>query len=190
MKRKLKAGRSEALIVLSIVPTPMTPIIRFSQPSDIFPLTEIYNHYILNTAITFDIKLFTVERRTEEWFEHYSNYGRYRLLVAEVEKQVVGYASSSRFHAKAAYETSVETSVYVHPKATGKGVGSWLYSALFNALKTEDVHRAYAGITLPNPASIALHQKFGFKSVGVYREVGRKFDRYWDVEWFEKDLSE
>ncbi|MEB3281136.1 MAG: GNAT family N-acetyltransferase [Lyngbya sp.] len=166
----------------------MTPIIRFSQPSDIFQLTEIYNHYVLNTAITFDVKLFTVERRLEEWFQHYSNQGRYRLFVAEVEGQVVGYATSSCFRAKAAYETSVETSVYIHPKATKKGIGSLLYSALFKALKTEDVHRAYAGVTLPNPASIALHKKFGFKSVGIYREVGRKFYRYWDVEWFEKSL--
>ena len=75
-----------------------------------------------------------MERRTEEWFQHYSNTGRYRLLVAEVEGQVVGYATSSRFHPKAAYETSVETSVYVHPKATKKGIGSLLYSALFKAL--------------------------------------------------------
>jgi phosphinothricin acetyltransferase len=166
----------------------MTPIIRFSQPSDIVQLTEIYNYYILNTAITFDLKLFTVERRREEWFEHYSSTGRYQLFVAEVEDQVVGYASSSCFRAKAAYETSIETSVYIHPKTIKKGIGSLLYSALFESLKTEDVHRAYAGITLPNPASIALHQKFGFQSVGVHREVGRKFHRYWDVEWFEKCL--
>ncbi|MFZ1029650.1 MAG: N-acetyltransferase family protein [Limnoraphis robusta] len=166
----------------------MTIVIRFSQPSDIFQLTEIYNHYILNTAITFDLKLFTVERRSEEWFEHYSDIGRYRLFVAEVEGLVVGYATSSLFRPKAAYETSVETSVYVHPKAIRKGIGTLLYRRLFQALKTEDVHRAYAGITLPNPASIALHKKFGFKSVGVFREVGRKFDRYWDVEWFEKCL--
>lgn len=167
----------------------MTPIIRLSQPSDICQLTEIYNHYILNTAITFDIKLFTVERRAEEWFQHYSPRGRYRLFVAELDRKVVGYATSSCFRPKAAYETSVETSVYVHPKATRKGIGTLLYSTLFKALKKEDIHRAYAGITLPNPASIALHKKFGFKSVGVYREVGRKFYRYWDVEWFEKSLS-
>ncbi|WP_413161590.1 N-acetyltransferase family protein [Capilliphycus salinus ALCB114379] len=167
----------------------MNPIIRISKPSDIFQLTEIYNHYVLNTAITFDVKLFTVERRTEEWFRHYSHQGRYRLFVAELDGQVLGYATSSCFRPKAAYETSVETSVYVHPKATRKGIGTRLYSVLFKALKKEDVHRAYAGITLPNPASIALHKKFGFQSVGVYREVGRKFYRYWDVEWFEKSLS-
>ncbi len=166
----------------------MTMIIRFSQPADILQLTEIYNYYILNTAITFDLKVFTVERRREEWFQHYSDTGRYQLFVAEVEGQVVGYATSSSFRSKAAYETSVETSVYVHPKAIKKGIGSLLYEALFQGLKTEDVHRAYAGITLPNAASLALHQKFGFKSVGVYQEVGRKFERYWDVEWFEKCL--
>ncbi|MEL7034873.1 MAG: N-acetyltransferase family protein [Cyanobacteria bacterium J06592_8] len=167
----------------------MTAIIRFPQPSDLVQLTEIYNHYILNTTITFDIEPFTVERRRKDWFEHYENTGRYRLFVAEVEDQVVGYTSSSRFRAKAAYETSVETSIYLHPQFIGNGIGSLLYERLFRALATEDVHRAYAGTTLPNSASIALHQKFGFQSVGVYKEVGRKFNQYWDVEWFEKSIS-
>ena len=70
-----------------------------------------------------------------------------------------------------------------------QGIGTQLYSALFNALAEEDVHRAYAGITLPNEASVAVHKKFGFQSVGIYHEVGRKFDKYWDVEWFEKALG-
>jgi phosphinothricin acetyltransferase len=68
-------------------------------------------------------------------------------------------------------------------------MGTELYSALFAALTEEDLHRAYAGITLPNPTSMALHRKFGFRSIGVYREVGRKFGKYWDVEWFEKPFD-
>ncbi|NJN04050.1 MAG: N-acetyltransferase [Leptolyngbyaceae cyanobacterium SL_1_1] len=165
----------------------MTALIRRPQATDIRPLTDLYNHYIRTTTITFDIEPFTLEQRAE-WFHHYAKTGRHQLLIAELAGDVVGYASSSQLRTKAAYDTSVETSVYLDPKAQGKGIGSQLYQALFEALATEDVHRAYAGITLPNQVSIAIHKKFGFESVGTYREVGRKFGRYWDVEWFEKAL--
>ena len=89
----------------------------------------------------------------------------------------MGYATSSPFRAKASYSTSVEVSVYLSQEAIGKGLGSRLYTSLFDSLKEEDVHRAYAGIALPNASSIVIHEKFGFRSIGVYREVGRKFDR-------------
>jgi len=83
----------------------------------------------------------------------------------------------------------VETSVYLAPEVIGKGAGSRLYERLFDSLKREDVHRAYGGIALPNPASIALHEKFGFKRVALFTEQGRKFGRYWDVAWYEKQLN-
>ncbi len=166
----------------------MDTIIRLPQISDLEPLTNLYNYYILNTTITFDIEPYTLEERSERWLCHYSAKGRHRLLVAEQDQVVVGYATSSQFRTKAAYDTSVETSIYLHPDAQGQGIGTQLYQALFDSLATEDVHRAYAGITLPNSVSVALHQKFGFYSVGRQKEVGRKFGRYWDVEWFEKSL--
>lgn len=162
--------------------------IRSHQPDDIEPLTTLYNEFIRNTAITFDLTPYTVEQRRTGWFDHYSTTGRYRLLVAVLDGEVVGYATSSPFATKAAYQTSVEASVYLNTRAQKQGIGTQLYQTLFDQLKTEDVHRAYAGITLPNPASIALHQKLGFRSVGVYHEVGRKFDRYWDVEWLEREI--
>ncbi|MFQ5843947.1 MAG: GNAT family N-acetyltransferase, partial [Planctomycetota bacterium] len=102
---------------------------------------------------------------------------------------VVGYACSTPFRPKPAYRTSVETTVYVAPAATGRGVGGRLYQALFDALAGEELHRAYAGIVPPNPASVALHRRFGFHEVGVAREVGHKLGRYWDVAWFEKGLD-
>ncbi|MGD1949492.1 MAG: GNAT family N-acetyltransferase [Leptolyngbyaceae cyanobacterium] len=166
----------------------MDTIIRLPRATDLAPLTVLYNHYILNTTITFDIEPYTVEKRRDQWWCHYSAQGRHRLLIAEHDQTVVGYATSSQFRSKAAYDTSVETSIYISPDAHGKGIGTQLYQALFDSLANEDVHRAYAGITLPNEASISLHQKFDFQSVGRYREVGRKFSRYWDVEWFEKSL--
>ncbi|MEM6255706.1 MAG: N-acetyltransferase family protein [Cyanobacteria bacterium P01_D01_bin.156] len=166
----------------------MTTIIRPTQPRDLAALTCLYNHYIENTAITFDITPYTVEQRRDQWWCHYASQGRHQLWVAEQNQVVVGYATSSQFRSKAAYDTSVETSIYLVPEVQGQGLGTQLYKALFESLSDEDVHRAYAGITLPNTGSIALHQKFDFHSVGCYREVGRKFDKYWDVEWFEKSL--
>jgi phosphinothricin acetyltransferase len=166
----------------------MNTLVRDFCAADIDRLTELYNHYILETTITFDLQPYTVEQRREKWFSHYANSGRHRLLVAEYDRQVVGYATSSQFRVKAAYDTSVETSIYLSAEAQGQGIGSQLYSALFDLLATEDVHRAYAGITLPNEASIAIHHKFGFEQVGLFREVGRKFGRYWDVAWLEKTL--
>ena len=78
--------------------------------------------------------------------------------------------------------------MYLDPGAVGEGLGTRLYAVLFDALAREAVHRALAGITLPNPVSVALHQRFGFTPIGIFREVGRKFDRYWDVQWFEKSM--
>ncbi|MFM9755288.1 N-acetyltransferase family protein, partial [Streptomyces turgidiscabies] len=86
-------------------------------------------------------------------------------------QEILGYATSSPFRAKQAYATSVEVTVYLRPDAGGRGVGTLLYEALFEALSGEDLHRAYAGIAQPNEASVRLHERFGFRHVGTYREV-------------------
>lgn len=165
----------------------MVLTVRSAVPDDVPALTDLYNHYVVETPITFDLVPWTVdERRT--WFEHYATDGRLRLLVALLDEDVVGYATSSRFRDKAAYETSVEATVYCRPDVVGQGIGTALYAHLFSALASEDVHRAYAGVTLPNDASIGLHRRFGFTDIGVYREVGRKFGRYWDVLWLERPV--
>jgi phosphinothricin acetyltransferase len=82
----------------------------------------------------------------------------------------------------------VETTIYCAPESIGKGVGNRLYSVLFETIAKEDIHRIVAGYTLPNPGSEALHKRFGFASVGVFHENGRKFGRYWDVAWTERAL--
>ena len=161
--------------------------IRSGQVADLSALTSIYNHYVEHTHVTFDTRPFTLEQR-QQWLSHYATTGPHRLLVAVIDDEVAGYATSSRFRDKAAYDTSVETTVYVRHGEARRGVGRALYGALFEALRGEDVHRAYAGIALPNDASIALHETFGFTEVGTYREVGRKFGRYWDVTWWERPL--
>jgi phosphinothricin acetyltransferase len=161
--------------------------IRAATKGDLPRLTEIYNHYVIHTAVTFDLDPYTLERRAA-WFEQFGSSGRYRLLVAEDNSGVLGYAGTTRFRPKAAYETTVETTIYCAPGAVQKGIGSAIYSALFKTLAGEDIRRIVAGYTLPNPASAALHARFGFKPVGVFHENGRKFGRYWDVAWLERPL--
>jgi phosphinothricin acetyltransferase len=163
--------------------------IRAASADDLPGLNHLYNEYVLTTHYTFDLEPMTIEAR-REWLTHYGTEGRHRVLVALSGAEVVGYTTSSRFRIKPAYETSVETSVYLAPDATGAGVGTRLYEELFRSLRGEDVHRAYAGVALPNPASVALHERFGFKKVAHFTEQGRKFGRYWDVAWFEKALGE
>ena len=162
--------------------------IRPARATDLPALTDIYNHYVRETPTTFDTEPFSVEAR-RAWFDQFDDTGLYRLVVAENAEGVVGYAGSVSFRPKPAYRTSVETSVYLRPEAHGHGLGSRLYAALFEALRGAGLHRAYAGVTLPNPASIALHTSFGFTEIGTYREVGYKLGRYWDVAWFEKGLD-
>ena len=162
--------------------------IRPAGPADLEQLNAIYNHYVETSPATFDVEPITMEQR-REWFTHYATSGRHRLFVAVEDSTVLGYASSSPHRPRRAYETSIETTAYVAHDATGRGIGTALYGALFEALADEDIHRAYAGITLPNPASVALHERFGFTRAGTFTEQGRKFDRYWDVAWFEKPLD-
>ncbi len=163
-------------------------MIRPGSADDLAAINRIYNHYIKQTIITFDVDPWPREKRAE-WFTHYHETGRHRLLVADAGGEVTGYATSSPLRPKAAYNTSVETSVYLAPRSTGQGLGHRLYQSLFEGLAPEDVHRAYAGIALPNPASIKLHLRCGFQSIGIYHEVGRKFGSYHSVQWFEKTLA-
>ena len=162
--------------------------IRHAVSADLVRISDIYDHYVLTTPITFDLEPPTMAERSE-WFARYASAGRNQLFVAAEDGSVVGYADSHQFRQKRAYDTTVETTVYCDPEATGRGIGGALYTALFEALRGEDLRMAAAAITLPNDASVALHERFGFTLVGVQHEVGRKFDRYWDAAWYEKRLN-
>ncbi|MEX3107769.1 MULTISPECIES: GNAT family N-acetyltransferase [unclassified Streptomyces] len=172
-----------------MVSEPTEVQVRPGAEADLAALTELYNHYVRETPITFDTAVFTVEER-RPWLLSHPEDGPYRLMVATDTRsqEILGYATSSPYRPKAAYSTSVEATVYVAPGAGGRGVGTLLYEALFAALEKEDLHRAYAGIVQPNEGSTRLHERFGFQYLGTYREVGRKFGRYWDVAWYEKSL--
>jgi len=161
--------------------------IRSATVEDLLRLTDIYNYYVVNSHVTFDIEPVTPEER-REWYEQFDVEGPHRLFVAEEGGIAVGYAGSFRFRTRKAYDRTVETTVYCAPDAVGRGVGSALYGALFDALRGEDLHVAIGVIAVPNPPSIAFHERFGFVLAGVTHEVGRKFDRYWDVAWYEKRL--
>jgi phosphinothricin acetyltransferase len=163
--------------------------VRPGVEGDLDALTALYNHYVRETPITFDTAVFTPEER-RPWLLSHPEDGPHRLMVAADAdtQEILGYATSSTYRPRPAYSTSVAVSVYVTPRAGRRGIGTLLYKALFEALADEDVHRAYAGIAQPNEASTRLHERFGFRYVGTYLEVGRKFGRYWDVAYYEKDL--
>jgi phosphinothricin acetyltransferase len=156
---------------------------------DLEAISEIYGHYVRTSAISFDLEVPSADWR-RKWFATFATSGRHRLLVARDDGRAVAYAASAPYRPRAAYAPSVETSVYVAPSHVGQGVGSALYETLLAELEREDVHRAYAGIGMPNPASVRLHERCGYRRAGYYTEQGRKFGRYWDVAWYERAFPE
>jgi phosphinothricin acetyltransferase len=164
--------------------------IRPARPNDLTSVLEVYNHYVTHSPATFEVAPVTAEDR-RGWFEEHLGGGRHRLWVAAASgDRLLAWATTSSFRPRAAYATTVEASAYCRPDAVGRGVGSRLYAALFRSIEGEDIERIVAGVTLPNPASIALHRRFGFRPVGVFSRVGRKFGQFWDVAWFERPLRE
>jgi phosphinothricin acetyltransferase len=163
-------------------------VIRRVQPADLKTLLDIYNHYVTETHVTFDLEPRTLVQR-QEWLAQFGERGRHQCFVAARDDRVIGWACSAQFKVKAGYDTSVETSVYLAPGEEGRGLGRRLYETLFDALKGEDIHRAYGGVCLPNAASEALHRSLGFEHFATYREVGRKFGKYWDVAWYVKPMN-
>ena len=161
------------------------PTIRPAQEDDIPALRRITNHYIEHTVVNFKTSPLDAAE-VDAWFSGFAETGPFRLRVAEDEGEVIGYVGSIEFNPRAAYSTSAATSIYLHPDHRGAGIGTALYTELFTALEGGDIHRLYAGITVPNDASIALHTKMGFREAAKYSEVGRKFGKWLDVVWMER----
>ena len=162
--------------------------IRHATPADAEGINLVYNHYVLTSAATFDLEPRSLDHR-KAWLEAHASFGPHRVFVAEDDGAILGFASSGAVRDRAAYATSIETSVYVADGHGRRGIGTRLYEALFAALALEDLHRAYAGIVPPNRGSVALHERCGFRHVGTFGEQGRKFGRFWDVAWYEKPLD-
>ena len=161
--------------------------IRLARPDDAGALLAIYAPIVLDTPISFELdppseaefrQRITQVLEAKPW------------LVCEAQGQVMGYAYATTFRTRPAYQWSVETSAYVHADHRGKGVGRALYTSLLGLLELQGYRRVLAGITLPNPASVALHESVGFRAVGVYRKVGYKFGAWHDVGWWQlSDLA-
>jgi len=162
--------------------------VRPGTESDIPVLTEIFNYHIENGHSTFSEKPVTAEGMLDQ-FQYYDLTGPYRLLVAEIDGKIVGRASSFRYRQSQAFDKTVEIGIYLAPEAIGKGVGSQLYRALFDALSNEDLHLAVVGIGLPNNGSVALHKKFGFKNVGVFDEYALVKGKFYSSVWMQKRLD-
>jgi L-amino acid N-acyltransferase YncA len=152
--------------------------IRLATLRDAAAIADIYRPIVESTAISFEL-----EPPDEEEIRHRIEHKleKYPWLVCENGGRVAGYAYASQFRERAAYQWSVETSVYVHADFRRFGIGRALYASLFPMLKAQGFFSAYAGITLPNPGSVGLHEAVGFRAVGVYRNVGYKMGAWHDV---------
>lgn len=160
----------------------MTVVIRPVGAADVAAICDIYNHYIHDTVITFE----------EEPVSEKEMAGRIALvterhpwLIAEYHGELAGYAYATSWKTRSAYRFAVETTIYLSHRQTGQSIGTKLYRALIDELRPLGVHCALGGIALPNPASIALHEKLGFTKIAQFREVGWKFGRWVDVGYWE-----
>jgi L-amino acid N-acyltransferase YncA len=161
-------------------------VIRSATEDDSDSIADIYNHYILNTVVTFEEQAVLpteVSCRINKVLEDSLPY-----LVAVQNGLVVGYAYAAKWHERSAYRYSAETTIYLESRHVGRKIGSNLYSVLLDRLKGKGLHVAMGGIALPNAGSVALHEKLGFKKVAHYKEVGFKFNNWIDVGYWQRLL--
>lgn len=158
--------------------------LRLALESDIQAILRIYAHYI-DTPITFEYELPTLQEFMNRW-ERISN--QYPYIVCEEAGEVIAYAYASRQRERAAYQWNVELSIYVAPAYTARGIGKQLMSALLELLKLQKIRNVYGCITLPNDASVRLHESFGFQRIGIYHNTGFKCGAWYDVVWYEKQI--
>jgi phosphinothricin acetyltransferase len=161
--------------------------IRLAGESDAEALATIYSPYVERTAISFE----TIPPGREEMLRRLGETTRiFPWLVCELEGKVVGYAYATQHRVRAAYRWSVDTSAYIGAAHHRRGIGRGLYASLFEILRAQGFYNAYAGVTLPNAASVGLHEAVGFKKLGIYERVGYKFGTWHDVGWWQLVLQE
>jgi len=158
--------------------------VRDATADDAAACAAIYAPYVTDTVISFEDN----PPGTDEMARRIT--GAHAWFVLEDEGQVAGFAYAHRFAERAAYQWSCETSIYLEPGRRRTGAGRALYETLFSRLRERGFRRAFAGMTLPNEASAALHRALGFEPAGVYRRVGWKHGAWRDVAWVQKDLSD
>ena len=160
----------------------MSVIVRLATEADVPAILDIYNEAILHTTATFDIEPQTLDERLQ-WFRE--TRPPHCVIVAEEEGDVVGWGCLRGFRPRVAYRFTAEDSVYIDEKHRGSGVGTLLLAELIERAKEGGFHTVIAGMTEGNPASEALHKRFGFVEAGREREVGYKFERWLDVVWMQ-----
>ena len=163
----------------------MPTTIRIATPQDAAAIVDIYAPIVRETAISFELDPPTIaqmQQRIEDTLLQWP------WLVCERQGEVLGYVYATRHRARAAYQWSVDVSVYIRAGQRRTGVGRSLYTSLFELLALQQFHNCYAGITLPNPGSVGLHEALGFQPVGVYRHVGYKLAAWHDVGWWQLTL--
>ena len=161
-------------------------MIRAVTECDAAQLCDIYNYYALHTTITFEVEAVSAGVMTLRIQESVKDGLRgLSWLVWEEDERVLGFCYASNWKARSAYRHSVESTVYVHPDYLRRGIGLRLYEALLTELRLRGIHAVIGGIALPNAASIGLHERLGFEKVAHFREVGRKFDRWIDVGYWQ-----
>ena len=160
-------------------------VVREFAEADVAPANALTNHFIRETPIHFGTLPATDEDFAAVWAK---GRARYPWLAAERGGRFAGYCKAGLWRERDAYARTVETGIYVTRDAQGRGVGRALYEALFARLRDAGFHAAVAGITLPNDPSVRLHESVGFTPVGVFREVGRKFDAWHDVGFWQAML--
>lgn len=161
--------------------------IRPAAEKDIKAITEIYNEAIENTTATFDTEVKTIDNRME-WF--HSHDEQHPVIVGEINGEVVGWASLSRWSDRCAYDSTAEVSVYVHKDFRDKGVGKRLLEVITLEGEEKKIHTILSRITEGNEKSIYLHERLGYEHVGVMREVGKKFGRLLSVHMLQKVFKE
>ena len=161
-------------------------VIRPAKPTDVAAITEIYNEAILTTTATLDIEPKTVAER-RAWLEARSD--RFPVLVAELEAEVIGWTSLTRWSERAGYNDAAETALYVHSKCRGRGIGRQLKAAMIDEAKRLGFHTLIVRVTEDSDASIYLSEAFGFVLVGTVKEAGRKFGRRLNVHLMQKMLT-
>ncbi|HEX5155586.1 MAG TPA: arsinothricin resistance N-acetyltransferase ArsN1 family B [Ktedonobacterales bacterium] len=165
----------------------MSIAIRLARPDDTAAIATIYAPYVTDTVISFE----TVSPDEHEMAHRLAKtLARFPWLVAMCDGEVAGYAYAGQHRERAAYQWSADVSVYVHKDFQRRGIGRALYTSLFAILRALGYYNVYAGIALPNPASVALHEAMGMTPVGVYRHVGYKGGMWHDVGWWEGSLRQ
>lgn len=161
-------------------------VVRDFVAADVAPANALTNHFIIHTAIHFAFQPATDDEFAAVWRK---GSAKFPWLAAEADGRFAGYCKAGTWRERDAYAGTVETGIYVAPDFHRRGVARALYVALFERLRRDGYRIVIAGVTLPNDASVRLHEAIGFRPVGVFHAVGRKFDAWHDVGFWELDLS-